>query len=46
MSFLELVPAIAKLDTYTETEDSITEYEIEAILDYRSNTEEKEYLVK
>ncbi len=46
MSFLEPVPAITKLDTYTEIEDSTIEYEVEAILDYRGNTGEKEYLVK
>ncbi len=46
MSLLESVLAIAKFDIYIETEDSITEYEIEAILDHRDNTGEEEYLVK
>ncbi len=46
MSLLEPALAITKLDIYTETEDSITEYEVEAILDYRDSTGEKEYLVK
>ncbi len=46
ISLLELVSAIVKFDIYTETEDSITEYEVEAILDHRDNIEEEEYLVK
>ncbi len=46
MLFLEPVPAIAKFDIYIETEDSITEYEVEAILDYRGSIGEEEYLVK
>ncbi len=46
ISLLEPISMIAKLDTYIETENSITEYEVEAILDYRDNTEEEEYLVK
>ncbi len=46
MSLLEPILATAKLDTYTETEDNITEYEVEVILDHRGNIGEKEYLVK
>ncbi len=37
---------ITKLDIYTETEDNIIEYEVEAILDHQGNTGEKEYLIK
>ncbi len=32
MSLLEPVSMTAKLDIYTETEDSITEYKVEAIV--------------
>ncbi len=46
ISLLEPAPAIAKLDMYIEIEDSIIEYEVEAILDHRGSTGEEEYLVK
>ncbi len=46
ISFLEPIPAIIKFDIYIETNDNITKYKVEVILDYRSNIEKEEYLVK
>ncbi len=46
MSLLKSTPTTIKLDIYIEIEDNTIKYEVEAILDYRNNTREEEYLVK